>query len=824
MNIYTKNQDELLYNLYLYNTNRNSLSESKQHQVISLIEKQEQVKKAQEIVQSPASIEAQKNIAVALVNTPDTFKTASPELFKISQQIQSLKDKGSAGIQQIEALLKQAEPLLAKYLQAQLSQQASSQQTNNESLDYEELQEAGFLSRTASRLQGALKSIGSNLTAKQEAILVHFQKLQKSLGTAVKELQLDMATTSKADPTVKNEVDKIIAEIESVHKIAPSSSKLQQARHYAGQLTKKVVGGAALLLPLKAVALPAVAALGLKGAAGWGAATLANGMVAGITSMAKDLVSGQSVNVSRAAKASTIGVVASIGSDVLGGVVSKIGGTGIDTAIQAKGDAAAEVAQAKGQAVADAAQTKAQAGADVAQTKGQAAADAAQTKAQAGADAAQTKAQAYSAKSSEDLKSHIEELNKEAKSYSAKVREYRQKSFDYDESPENQAYYKDLAKQFEEKANSVYKQIIGDQDRVFELSKLEKSLADKMELQRHMELEYSKAELKVDPDYAKMLDQIKDIQSKKEILLKGTVSDTVETKVQTGADAVQAKGEAAMDAAQTKTQAYSAKSPEDLKSHNDELRSQAQDYADKAREMRSKALTTGKSQYNKLADDYDLKSKSAWKEYIADSDRFQEIEKLNKLEAEEIGFQKDLEKDFSSKQLQKEPEYIQSKQDLKDIQAKKEALLKGPAADASQTKGQTISDSSSQSKLDPMGGNNAPPDLLKNDYVAHTGQKLDASGNIPKEDLPVAKFLQTVRSKGIIGTTGGMTTPSPAVGDAFTELYRDPSTRGLANEIAKKLANMSPGEAQEMLSVDIRKQGVKAVKATLKKLVTSNLR
>lgn len=285
MNITKENQS--IYNAYLYKSNKTLLSEQEQ----AAVQQQEVKQKAQQEFQSP---EAQQAMAKQAEELKAKYAT------EIQQALQ--KDGGTPG-PAVDALLKK--------IQAELD--AKAQQQVKESL---QLQEGAF-GRLGSLASGVTKKVGDYMSGKpqsglgfrQEAILKHFQKLQKNLGSHLKELQRDMETTSGVDTKVKDAVNRTIANIESKHGIAPTSSKFQDFRHKAGKFVQNVATGAVLGAPLVAVAAPLVAAIGLTGA---GAAAVTAGLTGGSVSMLKDLISGQKPDGKKAAVAA-LGAAATAG-------------------------------------------------------------------------------------------------------------------------------------------------------------------------------------------------------------------------------------------------------------------------------------------------------------------------------------------------------------------------------------------------------------------------------------------------------------------------------------------------------------------------------
>lgn len=302
-----KNENNLAFNSYLYAQNKKFLSEAEQVDV-------EQNKTKQKVEQGLASPKAQEAMT----------KQAQEWQAKYKQQIEQAlaKDGGKVG-PTVEALLKQIEAAAKKQaLQTALpaapqqpaqqpAPQQPSQQIKQESLDLRE----GIFGRAASRVSGALKSMsGGGLNARQQAIVIHFQKLQKNLGSHLRELQRDMETTSGVDNKVKTEINNIVGQLQTADNITPTSSKFQDFRHKAGKFVQNVATGALLAAPIVALATPLAAAMGLVGPA---AAAVSAGLTGGSVSMLKDLITGQKPDAKRA-------VVTGLGAAVAAGLFSSL--------------------------------------------------------------------------------------------------------------------------------------------------------------------------------------------------------------------------------------------------------------------------------------------------------------------------------------------------------------------------------------------------------------------------------------------------------------------------------------------------------------------
>ena len=202
------------------------------------------------------------------------------------------------------------------YVEIQKQLNAAAKQQINDSVEIQE----GLIGRTASLASGAVKKFGDVMSGKntttsfrQEAILKHFEKLKNNLGSSLRELQRDMATTSGTDTKVRDFVNQTIANIESQHNIAPTQSKLSDFRHKAGQVVKNIATGTIFAIPVMAVATPIAAAMGLTGAA---AAAVAAGLTGGSVSMLKDMFNGQKPDGKRA-------IITGLGAAVSAGLASK---------------------------------------------------------------------------------------------------------------------------------------------------------------------------------------------------------------------------------------------------------------------------------------------------------------------------------------------------------------------------------------------------------------------------------------------------------------------------------------------------------------------
>jgi len=106
------------------------------------------------------------------------------------------------------------------------------EENNNQSYTESYLSE-GLGSRISSNFSGfkdyAFGKRGSGGESNVQTLRVQkrFDILKNKIGSHLKELQRDLKTTSNADNTVKQEVDKMINSLETDHGIKPTESKLQ---------------------------------------------------------------------------------------------------------------------------------------------------------------------------------------------------------------------------------------------------------------------------------------------------------------------------------------------------------------------------------------------------------------------------------------------------------------------------------------------------------------------------------------------------------------------------------------------------------------------
>jgi len=270
-----KNDNKLIFNTYARSTGSYLLNEADQAEADQNLIKQNFAKQLEE-----------PEVQEAMAKQAEELKAKYQE--EIDKALEA--DGGTAG-SNVEALLQK----IQQEIEAQAQKQVK------ESIELHE----GFFKRAGALASGAMKRAGdvmSNTPStkgfRQEAILKRFESLKSSLGSQLRELQRDMETTSNIDTKVKDFVNKTVAKIETSHGIAPKSSKFQDFRHSAGKFTQNVLTGAAIALPVMALAAPVATAMGLTGAA---AAAVAAGMTGGSVSMLKDLINGQKPDAKRAA-------------------------------------------------------------------------------------------------------------------------------------------------------------------------------------------------------------------------------------------------------------------------------------------------------------------------------------------------------------------------------------------------------------------------------------------------------------------------------------------------------------------------------------------
>ena len=269
-----KNDNKLIFNTYARTTGAYLLNEADQAEADQNLIKQNFEKQLEE-----------PNVQQAMVKQAEELKAKYQA--EIDKALEA--DGGTAG-SNVEALLQK----IQQEIEAQAQQQVK------ESIELQE----GFFKRAGALASGAMKRAGDVMTNtpstkgfRQEAILKRFESLKSSLGSELRELQRDMETTSNTDTKVKDSVTRMIKFIETKHGIAPKSSKFQDFRHSAGKFTQNVLTGAAIALPVMALAAPVATAMGLTGAA---AAAIAAGMTGGSVSMLKDLINGQKPDGKRA--------------------------------------------------------------------------------------------------------------------------------------------------------------------------------------------------------------------------------------------------------------------------------------------------------------------------------------------------------------------------------------------------------------------------------------------------------------------------------------------------------------------------------------------
>jgi len=273
-----RHDNKLIFNTYARTTGSYLLNEADQAEADQNLIKQNFAKQLEE-----------PEVQEAMVKQAEELKAKYQE--EIDKALEA--DGGTAG-SNVEALLQK----IQQEIEAQAQKQVK------ESIELHE----GFFKRVGALASGAIKRAGdvmSNTPStkgfRQEAILKRFESLKSSLGSQLRELQRDMETTSDIDTKVKDFVNRTVANIETKHGYAPKSSKFQDFRHSAGKFTQNVLTGAAIALPVMALAAPVATAMGLTGAA---AAAVAAGMTGGSVSMLKDLVNGQKPDKKRALIAS----------------------------------------------------------------------------------------------------------------------------------------------------------------------------------------------------------------------------------------------------------------------------------------------------------------------------------------------------------------------------------------------------------------------------------------------------------------------------------------------------------------------------------------
>lgn len=141
-----------------------------------------------------------------------------------------------------------------------------------------------------------------------------FDILKNKIGSHLKELQRDLKTTSNADNTVKQEVDKMISSLESDHGIKPTESKLQDIRHGLG----RGVEWATKATALGAVGAALGAALGgVAGATGFTAAAIKGATALAFRKAANELIKGQKPKAKDVAIQAAIGAVMGVGAEYI---------------------------------------------------------------------------------------------------------------------------------------------------------------------------------------------------------------------------------------------------------------------------------------------------------------------------------------------------------------------------------------------------------------------------------------------------------------------------------------------------------------------------
>lgn len=300
---YSKNNDNnLMYNSYLYNLNKNLLSEQERAEVEHqrfLVEQQQQL--ANKIVSSPEAIKAMEDAAKKLF---DKLMREDPDAFKAAM---------GKGPKAVDAYIAKKQEEFQKAAQGAIK----------ESLELQE----GFFSRTAS-LAGAALDKGKELMSgkntnvgfRQMAILKHFEKLKNNLGAHLRELQRDMKTTSGVDTKVKDSVDRTIQSISNKFGLSLQASGWEKARHTIGRFGGLALGAAGFAALFGPAAAAFTGALGLKGVA---TAAVSKAVTAGAFSLVKDLAKGQKPNYKQMAIAA---VTTGIGAGLTQGVTDHFSG------------------------------------------------------------------------------------------------------------------------------------------------------------------------------------------------------------------------------------------------------------------------------------------------------------------------------------------------------------------------------------------------------------------------------------------------------------------------------------------------------------------
>lgn len=175
----------------------------------------------------------------------------------------------------------------------------------------------GLGSRISSNVSGwkkfAFGERGSGGESNVQSLRVEkrYDILKKKIGSHLKELQRDLKTTSGADNTVKQEVDKMISSLETEHGIKPTESKLQDIRHGLGRGVEWAT---------KATALGAVGAAlgaavgGIAGATGLTAAAIKGATALAFRKAANELIKGQKPKAKDIAIQAAIGAVMGVGA------------------------------------------------------------------------------------------------------------------------------------------------------------------------------------------------------------------------------------------------------------------------------------------------------------------------------------------------------------------------------------------------------------------------------------------------------------------------------------------------------------------------------
>jgi hypothetical protein len=205
--------------------------------------------------------------------------------------------------------------------------------TNPEEVKEESYVEEKLGARLASNLSGWKRfAMGERANKGESNVQSHrvdkrFEIFQRKIGSHLKELQRDLATTSDADDSVKKQVDAMVSKLESEFSVKPTESKLGDFRHAMGRGVEWA-GKAAPLLALGAVAGSALAsAAGVVGIP----ATMIKAATAGaIRKAATDVLNGKKPSAKEVATQAAILAVAApilgVGIDYISDHIAQIQG------------------------------------------------------------------------------------------------------------------------------------------------------------------------------------------------------------------------------------------------------------------------------------------------------------------------------------------------------------------------------------------------------------------------------------------------------------------------------------------------------------------